>query len=386
MKPRPALGALLLLAAVLVPAAGQEPPPARDAAGAAADATAGREAELERIRGEIARLQARLEAAKATESGLSDDLARTSTELELQEQRLAEASAAHDLATARVAASELKIADLEARLARTRDQLRASLVGLYRMGHNGYLRLFLALRPSDDMLSGIRLLRFIARRDATTLDAYRATQTELAVERDDLVARRREADAWLAREQARRGELAALRSRQASALAGSRSEQARLSAQRGELEDKEKKLAAFLDLLQRDAKELGGKPLVDFRGILDWPVRGRVVAPFGPRLDPRYGTKVPHNGLDILPATAADEVRAVYPGKVLFAAPFEGYGTTVVLYHGGRGLTLYGGLVSARVAKDDVVALGTALGGAGDLVYFEIRVDNKPEDPARWLR
>ena len=79
-------------------------------------------------------------------------------------------------------------------------------------------------------------------------------------------------------------------------------------------------------------------------------------------------------------------MRAVYPGKVLFAAPFEGYGTTVVLHHAGRGLTLYGGLVSARVSKGDVVALGTALGGAGELVYFEIRVDNKPEDPLRWLR
>ena len=143
---------------------------------------------------------------------------------------------------------------------------------------------------------------------------------------------------------------------------------------------------AGVDAAIAAAKELGGKPFGEFRGILDWPLKGRVVVPFGPRLDPRYGTKVPHNGVDITPETASDEVRAVFPGKVLFAAPFEGFGTTVVLHHAGRGLTLYGGLVSARVAKDDVVSLGQALGGAGEVVYFELRLDNRPEDPQRWLR
>ncbi len=353
---------------------------------AAASQTAARERELERIRGEIARLQAQFEKAKAAESGLTGDLERTSAELALQEQRLAEASAARDVAAAKVAESEQRVADLEARLVRLRDELRGSLVGLYRMGHNGYLRLFMALRPSDSMLPGIRLLRFIARRDANALESFRAAEAELAVERDGLLKERQEVEAWVAREQSRRGALAQLRSRQAEQLAGSRDEQARLSAERGELVDREQKLATFLDLLARDVKDLGGKPIGDFRGILDWPLRGRVVHPFGPRLDPRYGTKVPHNGVDLAPESAADEVRAVYPGRVLFAAPFEGYGTTVVVHHAGRGLTLYGGLVSTRVAKDDVVALGTALGGAGDVVYFEIRVDNKPEDPLPWLR
>lgn len=345
-----------------------------------------REEELERIRGEITRLQAQLEVARQKETGISGDLERTSVELALQEQRLAEAAAARDLAAAKVAESEARVADLEGRLTRIRDELRGSLVGLYRMGRNGYLRLFLALKPSDSLLPGIRLLRFVARRDANALDSYRETQTRLAFERDGLVQQRQEVEAWVEREQSRRADLVRLRGRQNELLAGARDERSRLSERRSELEDREKKLSSFLDLLYRDAKDFAGKPLQDFRGILDWPVRGRVVLPFGPRLDPRYGTKVPHNGVDIAPATASDEVRAVYPGRVLFAAPFEGYGTTVVLHHAGRGITLYGGLVSARVAKDDVVALGASLGGAGDIVYFELRVENKPEDPLRWLR
>src|SRR5436190_9764150 len=279
--------AVLVLLLVVGGAAAAADPPASGAPEAAASLTAARETELERIRGEIARLQAQLERAKLAENGLAGDLDRTSAELALQEQRLAEASAARDVAAAKVAESEARVAALEARLTRLRDELRGSLVGLYRMGQNGYLRLFLALKPSESMLPGIRLLRFIARRDANALESFRATETELAVERDGLLAERQEVEAWVAREQSRRSDLAQLRSRQARQLAGSRDEQARLSEQRGELVEREQKLATFLDLLARDAKDLGGKPIGDFRGILDWPLPARVVAPFGPRLDPR---------------------------------------------------------------------------------------------------
>lgn len=345
-----------------------------------------REEELEHIRGEIARLQAQFDQAKQKESGLAGDLERTSAELALQEQRVAEAAAAHELAEGKAAESEARVADLEHRLEQIRSELRGSLIGLYRMGRNGYLRLFLALKPSESLLPGIRLLRFVARRDANALDSFRETETRLNFERDGLVKQRQEVGAWVDREQSRRTDLLRLRGRQASLLAGARSEQNSLTERRGALEEREKKLSSFLDLLYRDAKEFAGRPLEDFRGILDWPVRGKVVVPFGPRLDPRYGTKVPHNGVDIVPEVASDEVHAVYPGKVLFAAPFEGFGTTVVVHHAGHGITLYGGLVSTRVAKDDVVALGASLGGAGDTVYFELRIDNKPEDPLRWLR
>jgi septal ring factor EnvC (AmiA/AmiB activator) len=58
----------------------------------------------------------------------------------------------------------------------------------------------------------------------------------------------------------------------------------------------------------------------------------------------------------------------------------------VVVSHPGKVLTLCAGLSAVRVKQDDVVSLNAVLGLAGDTVYFEIRVDNRPEDPARWLR
>jgi septal ring factor EnvC (AmiA/AmiB activator) len=95
---------------------------------------------------------------------------------------------------------------------------------------------------------------------------------------------------------------------------------------------------------------------------------------------------VPHNGVDIAVAAAGAPVKAVFPGKVLYAAPFQGYGNTVIVQHPGRVFTLYAGLSSMRVGKEDMLSLGDTVGLASDKLYFEIRVENRPEDPLSWLR
>jgi septal ring factor EnvC (AmiA/AmiB activator) len=33
-----------------------------------------------------------------------------------------------------------------------------------------------------------------------------------------------------------------------------------------------------------------------------------------------------------------------------------------------------------------VLSLGQVVGAAADSLYFEIRIDNKPEDPRLWMR
>jgi len=79
-------------------------------------------------------------------------------------------------------------------------------------------------------------------------------------------------------------------------------------------------------------------------------------------------------------------VLVVYPGKVVFAAPFEGYGPTVVVQHAGRAFTLYAGLAEVSVARDDMLSLQQPVGRADAGLYFEIRVENRPENPLSWMR
>lgn len=347
---------------------------------------ASRERELEEIRLEITRLHARLGQLRERAADVAGQVERTGLELELQEKRVAEAAAARDLAAERSRASAASVAALEAQLEAVRQELRGRMLALYRLGRPGYLRLFLSLEPGRNLLPAIRQLRYLARRDADLTERYVEARARLAMERDELAGQEREAQAWVAREEERRRELDRLRREQRALLARFEGESRRLESRAGELAERERKLSNFLDFLYGRADPiLSGRPIRDFRGVLEMPVPGRVLEPFGPRLDPRYGTRTPHRGVD-LETARGEPVRAVYSGNVAFAAPFEGYGPTVVLQHAGGVFTLYAGLGRLQVARGDMVALRQVLGEAADRLYFEIRVDNRPEDPLSWTR
>ncbi len=350
------------------------------------DETRAREAELERIRGEIAELTARLQDVRARTEGLEGELERVSIELDLQQKRVAEAAAAHELARRRVEEAEARIADLQARLDAERTRLESRMAGLYRLGRHGIVRLAFSLEPGDDPVAAIRLLRYLARRDAASVERFEDLRSRLAVERAGLEQERAAAETWLGQQAARRDELARIEDRQRTLIAGAHDEGERLAQRAAELTERAERLSSLLDALYgRDTEALAGRPIQDFKGLLIWPARGRVVEEFGPRLDPRYRTRVPHHGVDL--ATVPGEgVRVVYPGKVVFADTFEGYGPTVVVQHAGRCFTLYAGLANLSVARGDLLSLNAELGRAGATLYFEIRVDNHPDDPRHWVR
>lgn len=368
---------LLVLALFALPTPGQEPTTAKE-----------RERELLEIRARISSLRNRLGEVRKQQTGLAGEVAAADLNLELQRERLAEAVAARDLAARRETEIAAEVARLETELAASKKALERRLAGLYRFGRQGYLRLILTLQPDARLLPSVRLLRFLARRDAQAIERYGASKVALGQERERLAAERQANEIWVGREEVRRRELVSLRNRRAALLARAEREGKSLAAEAGALAEKGQKLANLIDLLYGRNQGSGsplGAPIQQVRGLLDWPVRGRVTEGFGPRLDPRYRTQVPHNGLD-LATEPGSEVRAIYPGKVLYAAPFQGYGWTVVIQHSGQVLSLAAGMSSLRVGSGDMVSLGQTVGLSTDALYFEIRAENRPEDPLSWLR
>ncbi len=131
-------------------------------------------------------------------------------------------------------------------------------------------------------------------------------------------------------------------------------------------------------------------PLAPFRGALEWPVViGRVTARFGQTGRP--GGAAVSNGIDIA-APEGTPVHAVHGGTVAFAGPFTGFGTLVILDHGGNSFTLYGYLSSVAVDRGAVVDAGAELGrtgsgpGTASGLYFEVRIDGRQVDPLQWLK
>ena len=221
--------------------------------------------ELVEIRGEIARLQARLSSVADESRGLSGELDRTELSLQLQAKRLEEAQAARRLSDLRLSELGAAVAGLESRLGDHRQALQRRLIDLYRLGRQGYLRLLLSVRTRRQLLPAIRALRYLARRDGTLLARFLDTRAELGFERQQLVERQRERELWVDLEKERHGELIRLRRRQALLLDQLRRQRGQLSAQAVRLADKERKLSNLMDFLAGRARApLSGQPIHDF--------------------------------------------------------------------------------------------------------------------------
>ena len=305
----------------------------------------------------------------------------------MQERRVEEAATAHGLTEIRVLESREAIRLLEKRQVRLRAELRRHLLTLYGFGRQGYLRPLLSIDAERDIPAAIRQIRFLARRDAMALEDFEALGHKLAAEREVLLRQRGLLTSWLEQEQLRRRELTTTRERHRRLLEEVERRQRTLQLRSEQLIEREGRLAKLIELLLGvDELAFSGSRIQDFRGVLDWPVAGEVVTEFGPLLDSLYKTRIPHNGVTIEPYVEPSAVRPIYGGRVLFAAPFEGYGLTVVLSHPGGVLSLYAGLEELQVAKGDVVSLRTLLGTASAGFYFEIREKNRALDPRGWLR
>ena len=79
-------------------------------------------------------------------------------------------------------------------------------------------------------------------------------------------------------------------------------------------------------------------------------------------------------------------VRAAAAGRVLFASQNEVYGLFVIVDHGERFRTVYGGLGRLEVQVGDAISKSARIGAAGSSpIYFEVRRGRHSQDARSWL-
>ncbi|AUI87184.1 peptidase M23 [Vibrio azureus] len=154
-----------------------------------------------------------------------------------------------------------------------------------------------------------------------------------------------------------------------------------------ELQRNETRLKAEIaKAAKRNAVPMDG--LAKQRGKLPWPIKGRVLHNFGTRQTGQVNWK----GI-VLSASYGQQVKAVYPGTVVFAEYLRGYGLVVLLDHGKGDMTLYGYNQALTKKEGDKVTKGEVIALAGDTggqerpsLYFEIRRNSEAQNPKSWLK
>ncbi|NUT82654.1 MULTISPECIES: murein hydrolase activator EnvC family protein [Pseudomonas] len=142
-------------------------------------------------------------------------------------------------------------------------------------------------------------------------------------------------------------------------------------------------------LVSSDGETFGGAFALA-RGKLPWPVNGRLLARFGQTRGD--DTRAKWDGV-MISASAGSQVHAVHGGRVVFADWLRGAGLLVILDHGNGYLSLYGHNQTLLKAAGDVVKAGESISTVGNsggqdtpALYFAIRQQGRPSDPAQWCR
>lgn len=349
--------------------------------------------DLEKIRADIRALRGQLESVRQQAAGVARDLETVELELGIRTRELDLATAAEQRLDAEERAVVASVATLGPRIERQKADLKKRLAALYRLGGLSYLRVALTLENERNPLEALSMLTYLASRDARLVARFQETKVELALRQQQLRERRETLrSARRVVEQQRQQVIAAQRSRTAL-LAHLRRQESGAAAELASLEEKARRLQRLVDALSQQSRGL--EPSLDIRsvrGALGWPVEGAVVERFGRERNPKFATFTVNNGIRIA-AAAGTPVRAVFQGTVLFSQWFKGYGNLIILDHGNRVFSLYGNVKAPVVTVGNRVVTGQPIAGVGEgeaatsgYLYFEMRQENRPEDPLEWLR
>jgi len=144
--------------------------------------------------------------------------------------------------------------------------------------------------------------------------------------------------------------------------------------------------------LTKPQKNISLKSFSTLKGLLNMPVKGKIVSFFGPHRNKKFNVINFQSGIEIK-ADRGEPIRAVYNGRILYARWFKGYGNMIIIDHGNNFYTIYAHAQEIFASQGDTVEMGEVVATVGDSgsmigpsLHFEVRHHGKPVDPLEWIK
>ncbi|MBA4242589.1 MAG: peptidase M23 [Pseudomonas sp.] len=408
--------ALLLLSSLIAPAL--------------ADQRADTQRQLEAARQDVTELKKMLEKLQQEKSGVQQQLKKTETEMGTLEGQVKELQ--RELKSSEQEIQRLDQEKKKLQSARTEQQRLIAIQAraAYQSGRQEYVKLLLNQQNPEKFSRTLTYYDYLSQARLEQLSAFNETLRQLANVEQEIVTHQTQLQVQKASLDERHAKLAEARKERQQALAKLNSEfsnrDQRLKARQQEQAELGRVLKTIEETLARQAREaeearkralaaqqaeqarpgsqqpsqpsgplvssgaVYGGPFASARGKLPWPVDGRLVARYG---TPRGGdARTKWDGV-LIGAPAGSQVRAVHGGRVVFADWLRGAGLLVILDHGNGYLSLYGHNQSLLKNAGDLVKAGEPIATVGSsggqdssALYFAIRQNGRPSDPAQWCR
>jgi septal ring factor EnvC (AmiA/AmiB activator) len=394
---------------------------------ALADEKADAQQQLEAARSDVAELKKLLDKLQQEKSGVQKDLKKTESEMGQLEKQVK--GLQNDL---KKSEEEIQRLDTEKKKLEGARLEQQRLIGIqaraaYQSGRQEYVKLLLNQQNPEKFSRTLTYYDYLSEARMEQLATFNETLRQLANVELDIANQQAQLLEQKSALDGRREQLAEVRKERQLALATLSKE---FSARDKKLKARQQEQAQFTRVLKtieetlaRQAREAEaarqrallaereqprstgspassgplvsagasvGGPFGKARGKLPWPVDGRLVARYG---TPRGGdARTKWDGV-LIGASAGSQVRAVHGGRVVFADWLRGSGLLVILDHGNGYLSLYGHNQSLLKDAGEVVKAGEPIATVGNsggqetpALYFAIRQQGRPSDPAQWCR
>ena len=143
--------------------------------------------------------------------------------------------------------------------------------------------------------------------------------------------------------------------------------------------------------IRQQQEALRTKSFASLKSQLPWPAEGRIITKFGRQWNPKLKTTTENPGIDIK-GKPGSPIRTVLGGVVTTITYIRGYGTTIIIDHGGGFYTVYSHVaniqtnVDSQVRNGDVIAyMGDSGSINGSKLHFEIWGKGQKLNPEEWL-
>jgi septal ring factor EnvC (AmiA/AmiB activator) len=296
---------------------------------------------------------------------------------------------------------------------RKRMEIERRLASLYKAGELGALRMFFSAESFPQLAENIRYMKSILENDKRIFVEYNEKITQLKSLKSDLERDAVKKERIMTGIEQKKREIEEEKSKKAAYLGKVRQDRKSYESSLKELQANASRLQAMMNRLEALSRrklssrhEKPGsklKPLAELppvpdrgfasqKGRMNLPVRGEIVESYGKHKHPEFNSFTFSKGLSIA-ASSGTEIKAIYEGTVIFSDYFKGFGNMIIVDHGGGYFSLYAHAsrltkkVGTEVARHETIAsVGDVDSSKGNILYFEIRHQGKPVDPAGWVR
>ena len=357
--------------------------------------------------GKRARVQAKLDAARAREARLTKQIGDITSQIRALEGKVGDVSQKLSVLEQDLELHQRRLDKLNALFAyqttrlnilrraynRALHELSLRMIDIYETQDPTLIEVIIESNSFQDALNQLHYLDAIAQQDKgiaakvrTARDQVHATRERTKVVRARVNSETRVVAVRTQQQRDMRNQLLASqsklsnkRSRQTTALKLTRKQEQELQSEAAAL------AAADAQIRGQLAAAQSASDTTPSSAGLIWPVSGPVVSPFGYR----WGRL--HAGIDIA-VPYGTPIHAAAAGTVVLAGWVSGYGNYTCIDHGGGMATCYAHQSSYAVSQGASVSQGQVIGYVGCTghcfgphLHFEVRINGTPVDPLGYL-